>query len=246
VRRASVSGGCVTGQPQTTPLLVQARSPARGAPEEIVDNRPPWPPRSTTSSLRKTPSTATTCQSFDCSFVCHFRGDDVLIESSRRHLSELGYMSIFRANGLILLSKPCLINNGKFIELWFGLEKSTSPAYTATAGTTTKPLGGLTREPAEIKNPITLRRARRSSRPRSARPGHVLTCVRRRAPLGLLAGSEVGRARAVADVARVLVDSAKVEVSFLNTTGAIRSTGFLPSDEEEKTGPRALATGRRP
>jgi hypothetical protein len=36
----------------------------------------------------------------------------------------------------------------------FGLEKSTSRFYTATAGTTTEPLGGLTREPAEIKNPI--------------------------------------------------------------------------------------------
>jgi hypothetical protein len=41
---------------------------------------------------------------------------------------------------------------------------------------------------------------------------------------------ELDRARAVADVARVLVDSAKVEVEFLKVTGATRSTGFLPQD----------------
>lgn len=44
---------------------------------------------------------------------------------------------------------------------------------------------------------------------------------------------DLDRARAVADVARVLVDSAKVEVAFLKVTGALRSTNFLPADADE-------------
>ncbi|HKQ00515.1 MAG TPA: hypothetical protein VJ735_09315 [Actinomycetes bacterium] len=43
---------------------------------------------------------------------------------------------------------------------------------------------------------------------------------------------ELERARAVADVARVIVDSAKVEVKFLEVTGAPRSTDFLPAADE--------------
>ena len=43
---------------------------------------------------------------------------------------------------------------------------------------------------------------------------------------------ELARAKAVADVARVLVDSAKVEVDFLKVTGAVRSTDFLPDGDE--------------
>jgi len=47
---------------------------------------------------------------------------------------------------------------------------------------------------------------------------------------------DLARARAIADVARVIVESAKVEVNFLQVTGAIRSTDFLPVEvEEEKT-----------
>ena len=45
---------------------------------------------------------------------------------------------------------------------------------------------------------------------------------------------ELDRARTVADVARVLVDSAKVEVEFLKVTGATKSTGFLPEDDTPK------------
>lgn len=44
---------------------------------------------------------------------------------------------------------------------------------------------------------------------------------------------DLDRARAVADVARVIVDSAKVEVHFLKVTGAIRSTNFLPDGDEQ-------------
>jgi hypothetical protein len=52
---------------------------------------------------------------------------------------------------------------------------------------------------------------------------------------------ELDRARAIADVSRVIVDSAKVEVNFLKVTGALRSTDFLPAEEEETPGPKKLA-----
>lgn len=45
---------------------------------------------------------------------------------------------------------------------------------------------------------------------------------------------ELARARAVADVAKVLVESAKVEVDFLKVTGALKSTNFLPIEEDEQ------------
>lgn len=43
---------------------------------------------------------------------------------------------------------------------------------------------------------------------------------------------DLARAREVANVARVIVDSAKVEVEFLNVTGA-RGTGFLPTEDDD-------------
>lgn len=49
---------------------------------------------------------------------------------------------------------------------------------------------------------------------------------------------DLDRARTIADVAKVLVESAKVEVDFLKVTGAVRSTGFLP-DGEGLTAPTA-------
>ena len=42
----------------------------------------------------------------------------------------------------------------------------------------------------------------------------------------------IDRAMAVAEVAKVLVESAKVEVGFLKATGALKSTDFLPSEED--------------
>jgi len=51
---------------------------------------------------------------------------------------------------------------------------------------------------------------------------------------------ELERARAVADVARVIVDSAKVEVAFLNVTGAAKCTNFLPSETRDTPPTRAL------
>ena len=43
---------------------------------------------------------------------------------------------------------------------------------------------------------------------------------------------DIDRARAVSDIAKVIVESAKVEVDFLKVTGAVRSTGFLPIEED--------------
>lgn len=43
---------------------------------------------------------------------------------------------------------------------------------------------------------------------------------------------DLARARAVADVARVIIDSAKMEVEFLKVTGATKSTEFLPQPKE--------------
>jgi hypothetical protein len=56
------------------------------------------------------------------------------------------------------------------------------------------------------------------------------------------------RARAIADVAQVLVDSAKAENDFIRVTGAIAGSGFIPADP---TGPalpgrpmRAISGGK--
>lgn len=46
---------------------------------------------------------------------------------------------------------------------------------------------------------------------------------------------DLARALAIADVAKVLVESAKVEVSFLKATGAIKSTDFMPAAEDLPT-----------
>lgn len=57
---------------------------------------------------------------------------------------------------------------------------------------------------------------------------------------------ELARAKAIADVSRVIVDSAKVEVDFLKVTGGLRSTDFLPSEEETpKPKPQLLKGGAR-
>lgn len=44
---------------------------------------------------------------------------------------------------------------------------------------------------------------------------------------------DVARAKAIADVARVIVDSAKVEVEFLGVSASARGTGFLPEEAAE-------------
>lgn len=43
---------------------------------------------------------------------------------------------------------------------------------------------------------------------------------------------EIARAKAVADVAKAIIDSAKVEVAYLKTTGGLSGTGFIPEEPE--------------
>ena len=54
---------------------------------------------------------------------------------------------------------------------------------------------------------------------------------------------DVERARAIAEVARVVVDSAKVEVAFMEATGAL-GTGFIPAEKEPEK-PKLVAGGGR-
>lgn len=42
---------------------------------------------------------------------------------------------------------------------------------------------------------------------------------------------DIDRAKAIADVSEKIINSAKVEVEFLKTTGAITGSGFFPSPE---------------
>lgn len=56
---------------------------------------------------------------------------------------------------------------------------------------------------------------------------------------------DIARAKEIANVAKVLVESAKVEVAFLKTTGALKSTGFLPDGDDMSTRPQ-LTAGQKP
>lgn len=49
----------------------------------------------------------------------------------------------------------------------------------------------------------------------------------------------IDRARAIADVAKVIVDSAKAETDFLRAVGGEVGTGFIP-DDRPQPGPRGL------
>lgn len=53
---------------------------------------------------------------------------------------------------------------------------------------------------------------------------------------------DIERARAVADVAKVIVESAKVEVAFLKTTGGLSASGFIPDEAAPPT--KRLTDGR--
>ena len=57
---------------------------------------------------------------------------------------------------------------------------------------------------------------------------------------------ELDRARAIADVGRVIVDSAKAEVHYLEVTGRREGTGFvtLPEENSEARRLSAVAGGR--
>ncbi|MBK7097882.1 MAG: hypothetical protein IPH58_05460 [Sphingobacteriales bacterium] len=43
---------------------------------------------------------------------------------------------------------------------------------------------------------------------------------------------EVNRAKAIADVANVIVNSAKTEIDFLKVTGRAEGTGFIPEERQ--------------
>lgn len=51
---------------------------------------------------------------------------------------------------------------------------------------------------------------------------------------------DLDRAKTIADVSRVIVESAKVEVDFLRVTGAARSTEFLPEADPRELAKRVL------
>lgn len=52
---------------------------------------------------------------------------------------------------------------------------------------------------------------------------------------------DLQRARSIADVGRVIVETAKVEVDFLRVTGGLQSTGFLPDADAEVDPRKGLA-----
>lgn len=43
---------------------------------------------------------------------------------------------------------------------------------------------------------------------------------------------DIDRAKAIADVAQVVVNSAKIEVDFIRATGRERGTGFIPEERQ--------------
>ena len=51
---------------------------------------------------------------------------------------------------------------------------------------------------------------------------------------------DLARAREIANVGKVIVESAKVEVDFLKVTGERKSTDFLPIEDDETKAPRRL------
>jgi hypothetical protein len=56
---------------------------------------------------------------------------------------------------------------------------------------------------------------------------------------------ELARAKAIADVAQVIINSGKLENDFLKITGGLKGTGFLPDGDVEETPPaRRLAAAK--
>ncbi len=56
---------------------------------------------------------------------------------------------------------------------------------------------------------------------------------------------DIDRAKAIADVARVVVDSAKVEVQFLQVTGGMKGSGFLLDGDVEQVPPARRLTAAK-
>lgn len=56
---------------------------------------------------------------------------------------------------------------------------------------------------------------------------------------------DIERAKAVADVAGKIIDSAKVEVDFMKVTGQAKGSGFIPEDRQLEAKPeRPKLAGR--
>lgn len=53
---------------------------------------------------------------------------------------------------------------------------------------------------------------------------------------------ELDRAKAIADVAQTIINSAKVEVDFIKQVGGTVSTGFIPDESTPR--PRLVAGGK--
>jgi len=52
---------------------------------------------------------------------------------------------------------------------------------------------------------------------------------------------DIDRAKAIAGVAKEIIESAKVEVDFLRVTGAVAGSGFIPHDRQLPEAPAAAA-----
>lgn len=57
---------------------------------------------------------------------------------------------------------------------------------------------------------------------------------------------DIERAKAIAGVAQVIIDSAKAETQFLQVTGATSGSGFMPEEQQVPAAPQltAVAGGR--
>ncbi|MCP3868330.1 MAG: hypothetical protein GY703_09600 [Gammaproteobacteria bacterium] len=55
---------------------------------------------------------------------------------------------------------------------------------------------------------------------------------------------DVGRAKTISDVAQTIINSAKVEVDYLNVTGAVGGSGFIPDSPRSDT-PKLTVAGKR-
>ena len=56
---------------------------------------------------------------------------------------------------------------------------------------------------------------------------------------------DIERAKAVADVAQTIINSATVEVKFMQATGARKGTGFIPGDDSPPSLPGDSTNVRR-
>ena len=58
---------------------------------------------------------------------------------------------------------------------------------------------------------------------------------------------DLARAKAISDVAQTIINTAKVEIEFLEVTGEVQNTEFFDAlrlEGERMNGPRALTRGR--